>query len=311
MNYNINKINSIINHLKSISKLNTQNNELVIFCPYCDDAIRTNPDHGHCYISLSDPLFYCFRCNKSGLLLKLLIDTGYNEQEGLDYLSNFIKYNYTKNKTIIKKTNLDKLNLYDKINKEVIQFKRDNLNNYSIFINYVISRIGNVDFTNFLIYPVVFQNYIGCRFLNYNDEITTTRWINNKNIRYENQSKSKNILYYFQELDFNKYQNIILTEGCFDCINMYLYNKTITNGLYLGICGKKYISTIEYLLFNYILIGKFNIHLIFDNDNNDQKKLIFLSKKIVQNYNLDIQIYGWKPTFGKDVSDNIELTEVK
>jgi len=50
--FDITKIYLIINHLKAISNYYKEtNNEIIIFCNYCDDSTRHKADHGHLYIS--------------------------------------------------------------------------------------------------------------------------------------------------------------------------------------------------------------------------------------------------------------------
>lgn len=310
MSYNINKIYSISNHLKSISpnmfKIN--NNELIIFCPFCDDSIRHSGkiDHGHCYISLDYPVFNCFRCSASGSLLKLLLSTDYDDNIGIEYLLEFIKYNFIKNKINIKHQKYSSKEINNILKDKHVSFHKKYSKEYDLFLKYIKSRIGKIDPINFLIFPTMKNNEIGCSFMNYNTQLVTTRWITNTKYRYTDEKDS---IYYFQKLDFYNISDIVITEGCFDAINTYLYNRTFSprNSIYISSCGKKYISTIEYLLMNYILIGKYNINIIFDNDCFDYKKFLLTSKKLSELYNPEIKINGWFPIIGKDVSDFSEI----
>jgi len=55
--FDITKIPAIINHLKSISKYYKESSkEIIIFCTYCDDSTRHKADHGHLYISKTQPV---------------------------------------------------------------------------------------------------------------------------------------------------------------------------------------------------------------------------------------------------------------
>ena len=308
MSYNIDKIDSIITHIKTISPdiFKNNGNEIVICCPFCDDATRKSGkiDHGHCYISMDHPVFNCFRCGTSGTLLKLLINTNYDNQDGIDYISSFMKYNFIKHKNYkFNKTIVSPINkTIDYIN----EFKLNHKSEFIIFENYIKDRIGTTDYLSFLIYPKLMASNIGCSFLNYDSELVTTRWVNSK-YRYTDE---KNTIYYFQDIIFENITDIIITEGCFDAINLYLYSNNFNrNSFYISVCGKKYISCIEYLLLNHITIGKYNIHLLFDNDCLDYKKYIRIAKKLIDLYNPKIQIKGWLPTIGKDFSDSYNIKE--
>ncbi len=106
-------------------------------------------------------------------------------------------------------------------------------------------------------------------------------------------------------------KKIVIKEGCFDAINLYLYSNVFKNdSFYISVCGKKYISCVEYLLLNHITIGSYTIHLVFDNDCYDYKKYLTLSKKLIEMYNPHIKIKGWLPTIGKDVSESFNIKEV-
>ena len=53
--------------------------------------------------------------------------------------------------------------------------------------------------------------------------------------------------------------------------------------------GKKYGKTIEYIIKNHLLFGKYNINLIFDADNKYFNNILNISKHIIQRLNNDLQ----------------------
>ena len=318
--FNLHNLTSIITHLKYIStRYNNKGSEIEIFCPYCDDANRkANPGHGHCYIATNMPVFNCFRCNTSGPILKLLIDTNFQDYDIINYLRSISKYNYTSSNFNFKNLKNNKIVLFNKILKQIEYFKTNYKNDYNVFNNYLNYRLGNFNYSKFYIYPNYIDNNLSVNFMNSDSCLVTGRYINpiNKKIRYKHFQN----IYYFQ--DINKiytYNNIVLTEGVFDILGMYLYNIDfkIDNTFYIGICGKKYISTTRELINNYLLIGKFDIHYIFDNDNYFSKKdefnkknLIKFGNKLVQNINPNINIYGWNPLYSKDTGECSIITKL-
>lgn len=294
----------IIEHLKKISSFyKISGNEIQTFCPYCDDATRSsNPSHGHLYISISKPIFFCFRCNTSGSLLKLLLDTEFKDNEVLQSISGLTRYKsiYDYNLKKIKKDK-DQINI-DQIIQYNLKFRETNPKHYEIFKSYLNQRIGRVNTAKFLITPGYINNKLVCNFSNSENESVISRFINNQKIRYAINKKSSG-LYFFQNKNFEKYKNIILTEGPFDCINIYLYNNQFKDNFFISILGKKYLSVLEKLIFEELLIGRFYIHLIFDSDVSDYKRYIYRCRKLINIYNKEIIVNGYRPIIGKDTGD--------
>ena len=84
--FNIEQFPSVLLHFKSISKIFRKNSSgwYEIFCPYCDDAVRkANPNHGHGHVAPDFPFVHCFRCGFHGNLNKVLIDTGFKDNDVL------------------------------------------------------------------------------------------------------------------------------------------------------------------------------------------------------------------------------------
>ena len=75
--------------------------------------------------------------------------------------------------------------------------------------------------------------------------------------------------------------------------------------------GTGYSNTVEYLVLRNMLIGEYEINIIFDNNLSNLKKLFWRSYQIIKIYNENITINGFLPTFGKDVSDCLQLVALE
>jgi hypothetical protein len=303
--FELTKIQQIVDHLHSISKLyKDQAGEIVIHCPFCDDASRKNAlSHGHCYLSKTHPVFHCFRCDSSGTLLRLLIETGFDDSEILSYLNQSLSYKFTKNYYQQSKKRVIKLNqIYNDIIKQNIEFQLNNEKQFEVYKQYLKSRLGDVDFSKFLITPDLFHNKLCCNFINSDNILVVQRIIDNTDQFRYHLNKQSNGLYYFQEKNFEIFNRIVLAEGPFDIIPLYLYNYNFKDCFFMSISGKKYISVLENLLIQDLLIGNFQINLIFDKDV-DYKKYMYRSKSIVTLYNSDIELKGHLPLIKKDTGE--------
>jgi len=131
----ITKIYQITNHLRQVSTYYKEtNNEIIVFCPYCDDAVRPKADHGHLYISKTMPVFNCFRCSSSGNLMRLLIDMGFDDQDVLSYISQSIKYKTTKDYYSKTKQKIAKLKqIQDNVIKLNLEFEMNQKNKFEIY----------------------------------------------------------------------------------------------------------------------------------------------------------------------------------
>ena len=306
--YIINQINQHFQHISKIFKqINTE--QIQIHCPFCDDASRPNAmNHGHLYISYSKCVFHCFRCNSSGTLFKLLISTDFKDNEVLSFLAKNIKYNFIKDyygtAKIQKKKDVR------------LMIKEQNLKsmldpNFNIFRNYLYERIGtNIDYTEFLISLGYFKNNLSCDFFNYESQLVVTRLIQNcERYRYHKHENS-NGQYYFQDIE-KEYKNVILTEGVFDLINVYIYNYNFDNSFFLPVNNKNYLNPIESLICRNFLIGNYTFNIIFDNDDKYYGLSLYRIKRLCSYLNPDIIIKGYLPKIGKDTGVFPGIVEVQ
>lgn len=328
--YDLTKIYPVLNHLQNISPgmFESRGTHYMMFCQFCDDATRKqNPEHGHLYVSKDLPVFYCQRCGAAGTILKLLIYTGFEDEECLNYISSFLKYKFVKdyyNVKKLKKSKSKKTDIEKRIIQNIREIKKTNIDDYNRFLNYTYNRIGNSNFLYFLISPGYIkirtkQNaelvFFSCWFNNHDGYFSTARIIDqNQYFRFKNSGQ--NHIYYFQEMNFEKYDTITLTEGPFDIINTYIYNSNFQNQntFFASVNGKKFISNIEKFVIQELLLGNYEINIIFDNDDWSHETTLKKARFLVNNLNPDIVVRGWLPSFDlpkvKDVSDFPSLTEV-
>ena len=311
--YELNKIQPILYHLEYIANgmFKDKGSHYMTFCHFCNDMTRKhNPNHGHCYVSKNLPVYYCHRCGSAGTILKLLIYTNFQDQDIIDYLKSFMKYNFVKDYIYLTpKIKYDKIALLNSISKRIKSVSEKDILSFN---NYLSSRLGNINYSKFLLYPLYISpteendsyKVLTVAFNNSNNEFCGARLINQiGKIRY----KKEKSWYFFQPFKFNEnIKNIIISEGMFDILNLYLYGNYFTKGnsFYMSISGKNYMSVIESLIFQELLIGKFNIHIILDSDNKYLKQIKNMLFKLIKTLNNEINIHIWKPVNGlKDTGE--------
>ena len=302
----------IVNFLKgSAAVFQDSGNEYITHCPYCDDALRPNArSHGHLYISKNSPVFHCFRCETSGHLGTLLRDLGFTDEEALKELGSSKFLNFHERSVIKKKQ--------DKSVRDFIVDKNNRFNigdqaNYIKFRKYIFNRLGNYcDFNKYLISPEIINKQLCASFYNREGNFVTARILEpTNNYRYI-RNKGVSESYFFQELDFDRYKNIVMTEGVFDCIKLYRFSDHFPKNetFYIAILGKNYPRTVNWLLTTQIPIGKYDINLVFDNDNKLYRKTIFICRKIGGRINKKVEINGYKPVLLNDAGEYPFLEKV-
>lgn len=298
----------IITHLKSISKRYNKHSSgwIEIFCPWCDDAIRkTNPSHGHLYISPTNSFVHCFRCGAKSNLEKLLVDTNFKNNKILKLLKKTGNISYRSYKTI-QSPKIDNIQKHIKTYNK--SFPKDK---FQQFQNYIYSRCLNINSTKFYLLPIFYQNQLMVQFLNSNGSIVGNRFIS-KSKRYLN-SKERH-LYFFQDINnIDKYDFITLAEGAFDIINLFNYCHYFNNDktFYVAICGCDYKSTITTLITNYLMIGKYQINIVFDNGIQYLKQITHQILFTINELNCEIKIQFYLPLIAKDVSDVMLIKQIQ
>ena len=77
----------------------------------------------------------------------------------------------------------------------------------------------------------------------------------------------------------------------------------------MSINSSRYISEIEKLIIQSLLIGNYKINIIFDQEIN-YKNIIKKISNIVKQYNQNIYMRYWKPAFSKDIGEFPKIIEV-
>lgn len=70
------------------ARFNGSKTEIITFCPWCEGP-STTKKHGHLYVDVNEPVFYCQKCGGdkdagTGLVLKLIVKLGGNFEDFLD-----------------------------------------------------------------------------------------------------------------------------------------------------------------------------------------------------------------------------------
>ena len=128
--------------------------EIIVFCPYCDDAHRRpgKLPHGHLYISSLFFVFHCFRCGTSGHVLKLLTDLQFPDQNILNEIKRICPH-YNFSSSLLTDRKIKSINqIYYDI---YLKWKQTNGEEVKKVVNYLRYRFGsiNINWINFLISP--------------------------------------------------------------------------------------------------------------------------------------------------------------
>jgi len=285
-----------------------------MFCPYCDDAVRKfSPKHGHFNISPTDPYAHCFRCGTNVGLYKLLIDTNFQNAELIRHIQKLSNFTYSRSGTThLTKKGQDKNKIIAVKTKIINQYEwllNNNPKAMSYFMNYIYSRCLDIDPINFLIVPILFDNKLQLKFLNFSGNVVTTRSIDGK--RYE-ISKGVKKYYYFQDVfNIDIHKNIVITEGAFDAVNMYNYYILFNGAFFLAIGGNNYNSAVIDVITSYLLIGSYTIHVVFDYDILKRANRVINTITInINRLNPEIKVKFYCPTSSKDVSEIMMLEQI-
>ena len=291
--------------------------EIIVFCPYCDDAHRRpgRLSHGHLYISTLFFVFHCFRCGTSGHVLKLLTDLKFNDQNILNELKRIYPH-YNFGSTIV--TGRKDISINQIYKKLYLKWTQTNGEIVKNVVEYLRYRFGNIDLNwfDFLLAPDVTPSNETCvKFYNFNNEFCCYRNINTKNKFRYFIPKNQDVYYYFQPLNsiINK-KNIIITEGPFDLISFSIFNGQFTtkDSYFISALGKKHVSCFKWLLLNGLFYNNdYNIFLVFDEDVKNPRIFKLTIKKILKNINKqNINIHVLQAKYG-DVDNVCLFKEVK
>ena len=275
--------------------------EIVKRCHYCGDSRRQ--DARHLYIGINDKgviAYHCFKCNAGGVVnYKFFRDLGIYDTELIDIIGNANKrvsngkgysnygendkkafyqvpvWNYVDDNRSSKK--LDYINnrlgislaLEDMSKlKIVLNIKEWLLNNNIKFFSRHPDIMNELDI-GFLGFLSIDNSHIVLRRLVPEDKVHPT--LRERYNIYNIFSKMENgVNYYTIPGTVNRFMpvNIIITEGPFDILSVYMNLPRYDNSIYISATGKtNYIGALNYLFYkiNIPMIGSI-IHVYSDND---------------------------------------------
>lgn len=284
--------------------------EISIRCPYCGDS-KKDLTKKRFYISKTQPTFICFNCGRKGNIQRLFNDYGVsitNENKN-EYFNNSININtydaeyYTrKNNISYSSFNNDMTNeQFEYFKKRFIDFSKNDFDFLSEKIIYNIDYIWkNIEHNK--IYDEKWlssqykdlKNSIG--FITYNNNKIAFRNLNkNLDFRYKNFSLTNEDYFsdYFSfytpkyENNFSKPFSIVVAEGSFDILNIYLKNLQDDADFYISSQSNNYSMIIKFLLTN-TNKSWFNIYFYIDTDYNVKNldNFYFFNKKYINTMNI-------------------------
>jgi len=319
--FNITEYPEIILHIKSVSRIHLVNSSgwHGCFCPFCDDATRKfNPTHGHFWIASTFPIGHCFRCGIKVSMYKYLVHTGFKDPVILKHLHKLASISYngdTSRTTSFDRTHIVSTNqLLINMQKLYFDTQRNYPNEYSIFKKYIITRCLDINPVNFLIAPQIFKKdnkiNVNVSFFNFDGQYVTSRSITDTNSRYYKNSGKKQF-YFFQNINnIDKFKSIVISEGAFDSINLYNYYPQFKDSFFIAIGDINYKGLIVNLINTFLLIGEYEIYIVFDKSVNRLEQLKYNITSITNILNPQIRIEMFEPILSKDVSELMLITKI-
>ena len=274
------------------------NTDLITLCPKCEiERYNTSRNHGHLYISKTEPIFRCFRCDYKGIIPFILNEYKLNFNEYFD--SDLLKNNWSKtsvDKFVNKEVNSNII-IKDNINIKDVDYNKDNKINYLKERIYKYESIdkSNIifDIVSFLEYNNIEHNiseqilsYLNTNFIGFLCTRKSTLICRNiepsSKFRYYNINLKKIFFkdFYSKELNKNS-NNILLCEGIFDLLNIinndnlqtFINNFRIISSALNNNYVHSLISTLDYVKIPYVN----NVVVFSDKDviEEDYMKLYF------------------------------------
>jgi hypothetical protein len=314
--FNITNFVDIVQFIESNYKFNLNinwNKEWVVtFCPFCNDATRKqNPNHGHLNFHKYTPFVHCFRCSYSSSLSEFLKDCDFPNKQIILKISKydrFSKFTHHSNNNLdnISEINADqyKTNFTDYCQN----FRKYHFDDYIRYSIYMSERIGDYEPSQFFIRPNYYnfkgENILICEFLNYDLQLVSRRIVPPRDyiVRYIKHSKA--VIYYYQPIyKLIDYKDIVVCEGPFDLINLYNTRVIGSDYFYISMNGPYYKKQLRNIISNFLMIGEYNIYIVVDNDLPNLKLLTRVCSKLANDLNSSINVYFYRPTVSKDVSE--------
>lgn len=312
---------------RNLGEVKTNPKNIITNCPWCDVGVNTSKSH--LWISMTDPIFHCFRggCNESGLIRKLT-----ERIEGNDTSNTYV------NKDLVKQYKIEKIKfeknkfkhkdiILPELREDFFTLKAFYLRQRFKFSNIPLSSVSGLVFDIDRLIElnhieldekvIKFKDYLQSNFIGFLTE-------NHSCISLRNIDPNSNFRYYklhlqpSQLLDYYKINggrrrsnDIVMAEGIFDVYSEHIYNILgLKNkaAAYIAALSTSYGAAIKSVVFNEQIYRPI-IHILSDREVhlNYYKKIMKYNSHIIDSMN----IYYNKT--GKDFNDtpiNISCTTI-
>lgn len=189
-------------------------------CPFCGDSKKA--DHGHLYVSKTEPVYHCVRCGQGGHIASLIAHLGAN-----DIVVPLSLDSGKHSKRVTGKT------LHFNVKKEyedlVLSYMQDRLN-----LSYIPDELNMISYADYLkIMQLTHHNFLfdkGVPFLSSKSKKLILRVLERSDYRYFvyslEQDREEPDCYIIQNKrklsSFRKHRTVVIAEGIFDIINQYI-----------------------------------------------------------------------------------------
>jgi len=257
------------------------------------------------------PFAHCFRCGKKVGLGQYLTYTNFPDKNLIRYLDKISKVSYVGTYTRFSSTNTHHHSAtYVKLLNQHQTLYTQNYEKYTLYMQYLYERCLDIDPIMYYMSPNINKHgELQVAFYNSDGHYVTARNVENKT-RYDAQKNKK--LYYFQTINkITEYQHIVICEGQFDAVNLHLYSPFFKNGFFLALGGSNYTGIITDLIMSFLLIGKYTIHVVFDQNVYRAIDIMDILNKKSNILNPKISFKFYYPIITKDVSDLMMLQQIE
>ena len=251
-----------------------------IICRCCFCELKESKKHYHLYISLESPIFHCFRCEKGGVVAKLL-----KQLAGRDVSDKYV------NETILKEKVKQKLEAPSIHEKKIIipPLNESNFKSKAMYINHRLKypsfSLQNLKGLVFDVNKFIEDNnivvdqkllrlkdYLHTNFVGFITDRGNKLILRNidktSDFRYfKLDIKNENFLDYYKLIGGSYFSNnVVLAEGIFDILSEYMFdnlNLRSSAKLYAAGLSTSYQSLLKSIVFNEQLF-KLNVFILSD-----------------------------------------------
>jgi len=188
-------------------------------CPFCGDSKKA--DHGHMYVSKTDPVYHCVRCGQGGHISSLISHLGANDIVVPLSLDSGKQSRKISGKTI-------SFNIKKEYEDTILGYMQARLN-----LSYIPDELNMVSYADYLkIMQLTKHNFLfdkGVPFLSSKSKKLILRVLDKPDYRYFVYSldgSGDSDCYIIQNKrrmsSFRKHKTVVIAEGIFDIINQYM-----------------------------------------------------------------------------------------